>query len=144
MGYELHIHRKDNWFDEKSSKPVSYEEWKAVAKADEELIIVGSYGDRRVDFEIPIYGWPKPDGEAVSFIWLIDEVSVSFSGDAAIVKAFELSQKLGAKLQGDENEVYRADGSFFFEDPDDQAYYDNLSQTTEEKPRSFFSRLFKR
>ena len=139
MGYNLHIHLKENWFDEDSSKSITYEKWQAVAKADKDLEVVGTSSD------IPSYGWTNSNTDAVSFHWSLEEVQVSFRGDAAILKAYELAHQLGAKLQGDEGEVYRADGSPYFEDPDDQDYYDNLEGKTEvSENRSFFSKLFKR
>ncbi|MEP1231191.1 MAG: hypothetical protein ABJG88_10985 [Litorimonas sp.] len=139
MGYDLHIHRKENWFDENSSKPITYEEWQTVAKADKDLEVIGTAGD------ILSYGSTNSNTDTVGFHWTQNEIQVTFRGNAAIIKAYELAQILGAKLQGDEGEVYRTDGSSYFEDPDDQAYYDNLRKKTESSEhRSFFSKLFKK
>lgn len=37
MGYELHITRKENWFDEDLSTDISMEEWKAYVESDREM-----------------------------------------------------------------------------------------------------------
>jgi hypothetical protein len=83
MGYDLHITRKENWHDE-DGPAISFEEWRRLASDDPEM----------------------------------DRMHLDSSGNIVaknphtriVIKMHQLAQKLGAKVQGDEGELYDANG----------------------------------
>lgn len=142
MGYNFHIHRKEDWFDDENPElTISYKEWTNLVEADDELVITGSGRQANIDFEITSYGWPAPDGGVAAFYWDTDKIIVRTQSDDGIKKAYELAKKLAAKLQGDEMELYRADGSHYFKEGDAPLSKEEQKKL---KPRGLFSRFLKR
>lgn len=37
MGYDLHITRQENWFDEDNSQQISFDEWTQVLSNDKDM-----------------------------------------------------------------------------------------------------------
>jgi len=115
MGYDLHITRKADWWDE-DGPVIGFDEWKALVLSDPEMRWDGAAEA----------GTPEGTGMA---IWTSytksgrDENRAWFDLNAAgdiftknpdkeiRVKMFQLAQKLHAKVQGDEGELYDDKGN---------------------------------
>ncbi|MGF6508808.1 hypothetical protein [Paraburkholderia tuberum] len=120
MGYDVHITRKENWFDESGLK-IGIDEWKALVQSDPDMrldgyasAIVGDANVLRIDSE-GLAVWTAHAGTAVSgnmawFDFRQGNVVVKNPDVAILGKMWQLARKLEAKVQGDECEVYGADG----------------------------------
>jgi hypothetical protein len=100
MGYYLHIHRADEWYDS-SARPIPAEEWLTVVASDPEL---------RLD---PVRGpyfalWPGPcrDPGGTWFNWAGGRVFTKSPDRATVAKMLEVARRLGARVQGDHGEFY--------------------------------------
>jgi hypothetical protein len=118
MGYELHITRQENWFDEDNSRRIPFEEWTQILADDKEMRLDGvaevttSNGDTiRVESE-GLSLWTRYSGNGVNgnYAWF------DYSGgcivcknpdDEIIDKMLDIAERLNAKVQGDEGEVYK-------------------------------------
>ena len=121
MGYDVHITRKENWFDEEGDA-VSLAEWLAYIEGDLELRLDG-YAEAelkngsilRTDdpsmavwIEHPQHG--RRDGMA--WIWLSSgNVQAKNPDDDTRLKMWRIAKSLGAKVQGDDGEFYDSSGS---------------------------------
>jgi hypothetical protein len=125
MGYEIRITRRDEWF-EHCEPAISLDEWLALVRDDPELRLDG--------FAIA----PLPDGGAIcadepsmavwiahpehgqrigmAWIWHSRGNIVAKNPDEAMrCKMWKLAQRLNARVQGDELELYGADGQVIAE-----------------------------
>jgi hypothetical protein len=121
MGYDVHITRKEHWFDENGSK-IDLDEWKALILSDPEMrldgyasAVVGGGRVLRVESEgLAVWTAYAKAGVGGNMAWFDlrqGNVVVKNPDDAILRKMWQLAQRLGAKVQGDECEVYAADGS---------------------------------
>ncbi|WP_230965314.1 hypothetical protein [Burkholderia pseudomultivorans] len=120
MGYDVHITRKENWFDE-DGPAIDIDEWKALVEADPEMrldgyasAVVGNGSVFRVDSD-GLSVWTAYAGHGVNgnmawFDFRQGNVVVKNPDDAILGKMWRLGQQLGAKVQGDDCELYGADG----------------------------------
>jgi hypothetical protein len=120
MGYDLHITRKEHWFEE-SEPGISLEEWHALAQKDIELRIDGyaeatSPKGEVIRFESPgICVWlghsmHRSKGTMVYFSFGSGGISVKNPDEETRRKMWRIAQTLSANVQGDEGERYGADG----------------------------------
>jgi len=121
MGYDVHITRKGNWFDQSRPK-ISIDEWKALVLSDPDMrldgyasAVVGDGSVLRVDSE-GLAVWTAYAGTGVggNMAWFDlrqGNVAVKNPDGAILGKMWHLARKLDAKVQGDECEVYGADGN---------------------------------
>ena len=121
MGYDVHITRKGNWFDESGPK-IGIDEWKALVLSDPDMrldgyasAVVGDGSVLRVDSE-GLAVWTAYAGTGVggNMAWFDlrqGNVAVKNPDGAILGKMWHLARKLDAKVQGDECKVYGADGS---------------------------------
>jgi hypothetical protein len=104
MGYELHITRREDWADE-DDPSIALEEWVAYVASDPEM---------KPDAENPtpdnaIYVGPA---EEWPFWWVRrGEIQTKNPTREAIVKMVAIAGALGARVQGDDSEVYGLDPS---------------------------------
>ncbi|MES1199065.1 MAG: hypothetical protein ABUS48_03705 [Pseudomonadota bacterium] len=119
MGYDIHIHRRADWTD--VGDDITSDEWRAVYEADESLTIYGAYGYREGENvrETPVIGWPAPDCAEAAFTLYRGGIRTKNPSASAIRKAWEIADKLGAKVQGDDGEFYSADGKNCYYEPGD-------------------------
>ncbi|PMS36265.1 hypothetical protein B0G57_107267 [Trinickia symbiotica] len=121
MGYDVHITRTSNWFDESGPK-IGIDEWKAIAQSDSDMrldgyasVVVGDGSVLRVDSE-GLAVWIAYAGNGVNgnmawFDFRNGNVVVKNPDSMILGKMWQLAQRLGAKVQGEECEVYGADGA---------------------------------
>ena len=127
MGYDLHVTRRDFWADEDGPR-ISEEEWLTLVAADPELRLDGG---ARVD--LPDGGtlgyedgntavwtaWSgnEPAGGNQAWIWWFEgNVQVKNPDEEIVGKLWRIAQALGARVQGDDGELYAEDGSVIGED----------------------------
>lgn len=120
MGYEIHITRKTEWFDEDGPE-ISLEDWKAYIASDPEMRLDGyaeatmENGDVFRTEHDGIAVWTAYSGHGVdgNMAWLYPGSCgiVAKNPDREILaKMFEIAQALGARVVGDEGEEYGTDG----------------------------------
>jgi hypothetical protein len=101
MGYDLHITRKEFWYDDKV-EDITLNEWLEIVNNDPDLIIYGKNG--------PGFAcWKGTIENALGWIDYSDSSGCLYSkypDDALITKMVEIAMLLGAKVQGDDGEVY--------------------------------------
>jgi hypothetical protein len=120
MGYELHIHRRKEWFD-RDGPQIALDEWRALCASDPSLTITDKAEALTPSKNVIVY---KNEGLAK---WLDESLPVSATwfdyrrgvistknpDPATIAKCCEIAEKLNARVQGDDGEFYRSDGSTF-------------------------------
>ena len=92
MGYDFHITRRDNWYDEGAD--ISADEWLKYVESDPELSIDESNGKY---FAIWKEGWLD---------WRRGEIYTKNPRKNLVEKMIQIANRLNAKVQGDEGEVY--------------------------------------
>jgi hypothetical protein len=103
MGYELHITRRTHWNEE--GPEIDRELWRRIVDEDPELELEADDGARWMNSVAPGMG-------DVPLYWDTSGNIVAKNPDqAARVKMYRLAQMLGAKVQGDDGEVYDAEGN---------------------------------
>jgi hypothetical protein len=127
VGYELHITRKPNWFDD--GPEIRLDEWIAVVKQDPEMRLDGfaetETGDthavlRVEDSSLAVWTAYSAHGRDGNMAWLyLSQGSVvAKNPDQEIrTKMAALARRLGARVQGDEGEFYGDDGEALPEQP---------------------------
>jgi hypothetical protein len=120
MGYDVHITRKENWFNENGLQ-IDIDEWKALVLSDPDMrldgyasAVVGDGSVLRVDSE-GLAVWTAYVGAGIGgndawFDFRRGNVVVKNPDGAILGKMWQLAQKLNAKVQGDECEIYGVNG----------------------------------
>jgi hypothetical protein len=118
VGYDLHIHRRKNHWEK--GDDISVDEWTAACSADPSLEVVhGDIEQKTPDGLVlkmkspgPRAKWTDQDGNELGwFHYLRGRITTSYADTATITKAYEIAQRLSARVQGDEGEFYGPDGS---------------------------------
>ncbi len=113
MGYDLHITRQENWFDEDRAKQISIEEWKEFVANDPEMRLdnyaeadLGNGEVLRVGEE-GLTVWTVYSGsDTVWFGFFKGNISVKNPDDEIIQKMLAIAEKFNARVQGDDGELY--------------------------------------
>jgi hypothetical protein len=105
MGYDLHITRKEDWFSE-TGPDITHSEWECYISEDPSVIHDPqndnkSYLILRESGSWPLW-WKGATGEIYTKNPEID----------VVVKMVAIAEQLGAKVQGDDGEVYNEKGEF--------------------------------
>ncbi len=119
MGHDIHITRKENWFDEEGPE-ITLQEWADYVKSDPEMRLDGfaeaatPQGTLRIE-EAGIAVWTAyskhgENGNMAWMCWSDGEIVLKSPDTELLVKMYKIAKKLGAKVQGDESEVYDANG----------------------------------
>jgi len=119
MGYEVHITRKENWFDD--GPGISLAEWLEVVRADAEMrhdgyaeTVVADGSILRVeDPGLAVWLAYSKHGLAGNMAWLWHSSGnvVAKNPDEEIFgKMAQIAQRFSAKVQGEEGEIYGPDG----------------------------------
>jgi hypothetical protein len=98
MGYDLHITRREHWSDEGAA--ISAEEWLEYVRSDPELQITGENGPFFADWS----GCSKNPEPWLD--WLDGDVFTKNPDRALVEKMLSIAQKLNARVQGDDGELY--------------------------------------
>jgi len=120
MGYDIHITRKKDWFDDEPSIELS--EWLAVVDADPEMrhdgfaeAVLPSGGVLRTENEglsvWTAYSRHGVDGNMAWFDYRHGNVIVKNPDDEILRKMWILARRLEAKVQGDKGESYDENGN---------------------------------
>jgi hypothetical protein len=122
MGYEFHITRKDNWYDEDGPE-ITLDEWLAVVSDDPEMRLDGQAkvqlpGGRTLrteDESMAVWTAYSEHNEHGTMVWMwrssLGNVDAKNSDGEIIQKMCRIAQRLSAKVQGDESECYGLDGN---------------------------------
>jgi hypothetical protein len=117
MGYELHIHRSEDWLDA-SENPITLAEWAEYVERSPDLRMdnfaeapLDDGSVLRVEEEgIAVWtGHPTQPDDA----WIGYEpgrVVVKSPDEPMVRRMYEVAEALGARLQGDDGEFYGPDG----------------------------------
>jgi hypothetical protein len=112
VGYDLHITRRRFWA-EPGGGEIAPHEWLAVVEADPELALNPESGAYFADWSGPSE-YPDP--------WLdyFEGTIYSKNPDSALIdKMVEIARRLGAKVQGEDGEVYPEGGQPPYEEEPD-------------------------
>lgn len=119
MGYDIHITRQENWFDEDANKKISLDEWKSFLVNDPEMRLdnfaeaVTTSGDQiRIESD-GLAVWTKYSGNDLdgNFAWFDysnGNIVCKNPDDEIIKKMLDIAQRLNAKVQGAEGELYES------------------------------------
>ena len=99
MGYDVHITRAGNWA-ENQGREIAESEWHAVIGADPELRLAGCNGPHFAIWE----GHPEDDEAWLD--WFEGNVFTKNPDEPLVGKMREIAQRLDAKVQGDDGEIY--------------------------------------
>lgn len=99
MGYELHITRAEFWA-ENDSHPIEVSEWLAVVEADASLTI-----EERNGQYFAVFGSKEESGW---IDWKDGNLYSTYPQPATFTKLLEIARLLGAKIQGDDGELYES------------------------------------
>jgi hypothetical protein len=107
MGYDLHITRRDHWSDT-SGPMISENEWRDLITADPELSQDTETRCSMSDGEYVFAAW---NGRAGALGHYAGEITATNPDQPLSAKMFQIARKLGAKVQGDDGEIYGEDGT---------------------------------
>lgn len=117
MGYNLHITRKENWYDKQEPKDITLEEWKDYIKSDSEMRMDnfaettttdGTNQTLRTERE-GIAVWVKKHSEKDGGGWIYYDdgnIVVKSPDKEMIEKIIQIAKELDAAVVGDEGEEY--------------------------------------
>lgn len=121
MGYDVHITRRENWFDE-DGPDISLDEWLSVVKQDPEIRVDGFAEAQSAEGSLlrmesaglavwTAYSGHEENGNKAWFDYRGDRITVKNPDKEILVKMWCLAQHLSATVQGDEGERYDRSGS---------------------------------
>ncbi len=106
MGYDLHITRSEDFWADNDDAPITRDEWLAVASADPDLFPMPENGNS-------FFAFGDREDPRSWFDWFEGDVFTKNPDRETLQKMLELAERLQARVQGDDGEVY--------ESPDDLA-----------------------
>ena len=102
MGYDLHVTRRKQWFDEEGPD-ITIEEWICYVASDSELELnCDHWGSESAEFVTHPDQWP---------IWWDKrgEIYAKNPDRMVVCKLVQIAEALGARVLGDDGEVYGID-----------------------------------
>ena len=129
MGYELHITRRKQWFDD--GDDIAKEEFIAYVRSDPEFSYPGEGGDDFADWKSPSRGY------TTWLQWIDGRILTKNPEDEFVDKMVAVAARLNAKVQGDDGETYRSLTDILQPEPSASA-----SSLDPEKVESWTGRLF--
>ena len=117
MGYDLHITRQENWFDEIEDLRITQEEWTEYISLDEEMRLDGfseiTLPDgkllRQADPGMAVWTGYTANGVEQNYAWIwLDNGNIGAKNpdQEIIVKMLEIAKHFKARVQGDDGELY--------------------------------------
>lgn len=121
MGYDVHITRKENWFDE-GEQLITLQEWVDLIHKDSEMRLdnfaeanIGNGQTLHVESEgLAVWHTYSKDGLNGNMAWFDywnGTIKVKNPDTEILKKMWEIAQKLSAIVQGDECEIYDRNGN---------------------------------
>jgi hypothetical protein len=119
MAYEVYITRKQNWFDQ-DGPAITLEEWRRYAASDPEMkldiVPEPATPQGTVRMESPgaalWAAWSKASPRNQQwFRHFRDRITVKDPDAEVIAKMYRVAAALGGKVQGNDGEIYNAEGS---------------------------------
>jgi hypothetical protein len=104
VGYDLHITRKSSWGDD-DGPTISLPEWQHFVERDPELSAYRDVGEEDSD---RFASWRDQQGVLV---WDGGEVRSRNPDKSLVIKMVAIAAALYAQVQGDDEEIYGADGT---------------------------------
>jgi hypothetical protein len=101
MGWEIHITRAEHWPDS-DEHPIRAEEWLALVEADPELTI----DPRDNGPYFALWLAHRVEGDHPWFDWFRGAINTKHPDRKTLGKALEIARHFGARVQGDDGEVY--------------------------------------
>lgn len=126
MGYEVHITRKADWFDEEGAV-ITLDEWLEYVASDPDMRADG-YAEARMpngtvlrteDPGIAVWtAWSRHNegGGMAWFCYREDHISFKSVDTEVLKKMYQIAETLGARVQGDDGETYDANGESNWEE----------------------------
>ncbi|MGW4895052.1 hypothetical protein ACWEQL_22690 [Kitasatospora sp. NPDC004240] len=109
MGYDVHITRREIWWDEEGPD-ISTLEWEAVVAGDPDLVMFspdGGWGGEPQWIAELATGSQDPElGEAM--YWREGRIVAKHPSDPLLAKMCQVARVLEARVQGDDGEYYDA------------------------------------
>ena len=100
MGYDLHITRRKYWFDK--GLDITAEEWARYVESDPELRREPKYGEYHAQ-------WSGPSKYPDAWLdWFQGCVYTKNPDEPLLRKMLQIAAALGARVQGDDGEIYRS------------------------------------
>lgn len=119
MGYDLHITRKADWFDEEGDE-ITLEEWSQFVNSSPDMRLDGCAevetpnGTLKVESEgLSVwtgYSNHEKDGNKAWFDYFDGNIKVKNPDEEIIKKMYQIAIALSAKVQGEECEIYDENG----------------------------------
>jgi hypothetical protein len=121
MGYDVHITRRENWFD-REGPAISLGEWTSVVRNDPEMRL-DSYAEARVGEGRILrvnseglsvwtaYSGHEKDGNVAWFDLSHGNIVVKNPDPEILRKMYAIAHQLSAKVQGDDGELYHSQGN---------------------------------
>ena len=104
MGYDIHITRAKGFFRDNEQCQITDDEWLSYVKSDSELRLAGDNGAYFATWS------GKSQHSEPWFDWSRGNIYTKNPDPPIIEKAIYIADKLGAKVQGDDGEVYLPNG----------------------------------
>jgi hypothetical protein len=104
MGYDIHITRKELWSDE-DGPTISEDEWRKFIETDPDLELDSEASNTRDQMFFATYR-----RDQTVFGWMDGDIFTKNPERDVIQKAVQIAERLGAKVQGDDGEVYGPSG----------------------------------
>lgn len=115
MGYDIHITRKENWFDEVPSNEIKLAEWTEYIRSDNEMRIDNQASTTSIEKEthrtmgLAVWTTYSKNGLENNYAWFYfcaGNVIVKNPDREIINKMIDIATQLNARVQGDDGEVY--------------------------------------
>jgi len=130
MGYEVHIARNDEWWDEDVGGGISLDEWSGYVAADETMRLDNVADANTPDGQVIRYEneglavWTDysshdESGNKAWFDFREGCISVKNPDEEILRKMHQIASRLDAKVLGDEGEEYGPDGEVLGAKDDD-------------------------
>ncbi|MFI1400976.1 hypothetical protein [Streptomyces sp. NPDC020681] len=107
MGYDIHITRREIWWDQEGPE-ITAAEWAAVVEADPELEMVPAAPgwDGPTQWTAQMVTHPREERLGTALHWNSGEISAKNPTDLLIGKMRHIAGTLNARVQGDDGEHY--------------------------------------
>jgi hypothetical protein len=99
MGYQVHITRAKHWAENEGLE-IPASEWHDLVKCDPELRLAAANGPH---FAI----WNASAGQIIGWLdWNNGNITTKSPDEQLLAKMIEIAERLGARVQGDDGEMY--------------------------------------